>query len=125
MSSRRNVPADKMCGNETSAKREDGTKEEEMLEQDLLESAPWKRIQQNSFTRWANERLKIMHVQIDDLKYDLSDGLRLITLIEVLAQKKLPKPHQNPVYKSQKLENVSLALEFLQNEGIKTVNIGK
>ncbi|XP_017885701.1 filamin-A isoform X4 [Ceratina calcarata] len=105
---------------------EEAAEEEENgmeLEQDLQEDAQWKRIQQNTFTRWANERLKSSNVHINDLECDLSDGLRLVNLIEVLAQKRLPRHNQRPVFRSQKLENVSVALKFLEDEGIRIVNI--
>ncbi|KAK9301495.1 hypothetical protein QLX08_006128 [Tetragonisca angustula] len=114
-----------MCENDKSVKCENAEEEDDdMFEQDLLEDAQWKRTQQNTFTRWANEKLKTVNRQIDDLECDLSDGLLLISLIEVLAQKKLPKHSQKPVFRSQKLENVSVALKFLDDEGIRIVNIG-
>ncbi|XP_071870651.1 filamin A protein cher isoform X5 [Bombus fervidus] len=117
-------PADKMCENDKSVKCENAEEEDDdMFEQDLLEDAQWKRTQQNTFTRWANEKLKTVNRQIDDLECDLSNGLLLISLIEVLAQKKLPKHSQKPVFRSQKLENVSVALKFLDDEGIRIVNI--
>ncbi|KAK9889074.1 hypothetical protein WA026_004346, partial [Henosepilachna vigintioctopunctata] len=93
-------------------------------ERELAEDAQWKKIQQNTFTRWANEHLKTVERHIANLETDLSDGLRLITLIEVLAAKKLPKHNKKPMFRSQKLENVSVALNFLQtDEGIRIVNI--
>lgn len=101
--------------------------EDEMIatERELAEDAKWKRIQQNTFTRWANEHLKCANKTIGDLESDLSDGLRLVTLIEVLSQKKLPKHNKRPNFRSQKLENVSVALKFLDDQGIRIVNIGK
>lgn len=101
--------------------------EDEMVttERDLAEDAQWKKIQQNTFTRWANERLKTVSKHIGNLETDLSDGLHLITLIEVLSGKRLPKHNKKPSFRSQKLENVSVALKFLQDdEGIRIVNIG-
>lgn len=101
---------------------------EEMVatERELAEDAQWKKIQQNTFTRWANEHLKIVDKHIGNLETDLSDGLRLITLIEVLSGQRLPKYNKRPSFRSQKLENVSVALKFLQeDEGIRIVNIGK
>ncbi|XP_060516412.1 filamin-A isoform X2 [Cylas formicarius] len=93
-------------------------------ERELAEDAQWKKIQQNTFTRWANEHLKQVSKHIGNLETDLSDGLRLITLIEVLAHKSLPKHNKKPSFRSQKLENVSVALNFLQeDEGIKIINI--
>ncbi|XP_039299021.1 filamin-A isoform X2 [Nilaparvata lugens] len=92
-------------------------------ERELAEDAQWKRIQQNTFTRWANEHLKTADKHISNLETDLSDGLRLITLLEVLSGKRLPKHNKRPTFRSQKLENVSVALLFLENEAIKIVNI--
>ncbi|XP_078533934.1 filamin-C isoform X4 [Lissotriton helveticus] len=93
-------------------------------EKDLAEDAPWKKIQQNTFTRWCNEHLKCMHKHIGDLQRDLADGLKLIALLEVLSQKKMyRKYHQRPNFRQMKLENVSVALEFLDREHIKLVSI--
>lgn len=100
--------------------------EPDEMERDLAEDAVWKRIQQNTFTRWANEHLKTVNKNITNLEGDLSDGLRLIALVEVLSGRRLPKHNKRPNFRSQKLENVSVALQFLElDEGIKIVNIGK
>lgn len=105
----------------------DGSQEDDMgaAERDLAEDARWKLIQQNTFTRWANEHLKTVNKNIGNLETDLSDGLRLITLIQVLSGKQLPKHNKRPTFRSQKLENVSVALKFLDDENIKLVNIGE
>ncbi|XP_076028123.1 filamin B a isoform X2 [Genypterus blacodes] len=93
-------------------------------EKDLADDAPWKKIQQNTFTRWTNEHLKCVNKRIADLQLDLGDGLRLIALLEVLSQKKMyRKYHQRPNFRQMKLENVSVALEFLDKENIKLVSI--
>ncbi|XP_062400673.1 filamin-B [Sardina pilchardus] len=93
-------------------------------EKDLAEDAPWKKIQQNTFTRWCNEHLKCVNKRIGDLQIDLSDGLRLIALLEVLSQKKMyRKYHPRPTFRQMKLENVSVALEFLDRENIRLVSI--
>uniref|UniRef100_A0A3Q2PCJ9 Filamin C n=1 Tax=Fundulus heteroclitus TaxID=8078 RepID=A0A3Q2PCJ9_FUNHE len=100
--------------------------EEEMpaTEKDLAEDAPWKKIQQNTFTRWCNEHLKVLNRRIADLQKDLSDGLKLIGLLEVLSQKKMyRKYHLRPNFRQMKLENVSVALEFLEREHIRLVSI--
>uniref|UniRef100_W5NEM8 Filamin A n=1 Tax=Lepisosteus oculatus TaxID=7918 RepID=W5NEM8_LEPOC len=93
-------------------------------EKDLAEDAPWKKIQQNTFTRWCNEHLKCVNKRIANLQTDLSDGLRLIGLLEVLSQKKMfRKYNQRPTFRQMQLENVSVALEFLDKENIKLVSI--
>ncbi|XP_070349739.1 filamin-B isoform X4 [Equus asinus] len=95
-----------------------------VTEKDLAEDAPWKKIQQNTFTRWCNEHLKCVNKRIGNLQTDLSDGLRLIALLEVLSQKRMyRKYHQRPTFRQMQLENVSVALEFLDRENIKLVSI--
>ena len=97
-----------------------------VTEKDLAEDAPWKKIQQNTFTRWSNEHLKCVNKRIGNLQTDLSDGLRLIALLEVLSQKRMyRKYHQRPTFRQMQLENVSVALEFLERENIKLVSIGE
>ncbi|CAF5140999.1 unnamed protein product [Rotaria magnacalcarata] len=97
---------------------------DEDMQRELADDAPWKRIQQNTFTRWANEHLKLVNRHCDDLQTEFGDGLNLIALIEVLSQKKVPRYTKRPNFRSQKLENVSVVLDFLENtERIRLVNI--
>ncbi|KAG7221104.1 hypothetical protein INR49_017545 [Caranx melampygus] len=103
---------------------EDEDDEMPATEKDLAEDAPWKKIQQNTFTRWCNEHLKCVNKTVTDLQKDFSDGLKLISLLEVLSQKKMyRKHHTRPNFRQMKLENVSVALEFLDREHIKLVSI--
>ena len=102
--------------------------EEEMpaTERELAEDAQWKLIQKNTFTRWANEHLKVVNKNINDLETDLSDGLRLLALVEVLSGHKFKKFNRRPNFRTQKLENVTVTLKFLEEgENIRIVNIGK
>ncbi|KAJ3597175.1 hypothetical protein NHX12_003575 [Muraenolepis orangiensis] len=93
-------------------------------EKDLAEDAPWKKIQQNTFTRWCNEHLKCVNKNITDLQRDFGDGLKLVSLLEVLSQKRMYRKHHiRPNFRQMKLENVSVALEFLDREHIKLVSI--
>jgi len=107
--------------------RQEELDEEEMAayERELAEDAQWKRIQKNTFTRWANEHLKVANREINNLETDLSNGLNLIKLIEVLSGKELPRHNKKPNFRSQQLENVSVALDFLARQNIRIVNIGK
>ena len=101
--------------------------EDEMpaTERELAEDAQWKVIQKNTFTRWTNEHLKQANKSIASLETDLSDGLRLCALIQVLSGKTFKRLNKRPNFRSQKLENVTTALKFLEeDEGIKIVNIG-
>ncbi|TRY85907.1 hypothetical protein DNTS_011928 [Danionella cerebrum] len=103
---------------------DEGEEEMPATEKDLAEDAPWKKIQQNTFTRWCNEHLKCVNKGISDLQKDLGDGLKLISLLEVLSQKRMYRKHNvRPNFRQMKLENVSVALEFLDRERIKLVSI--
>ena len=96
-----------------------------MTSSDKHLDAEWKRIQKKTFTRWCNEHLKAQKMFVEDLSSDLSDGVRLIVLIEVLAHKMLGRYNKRPRVYAQKMENVQLALDFLtKKERIRLVNIG-
>lgn len=96
-----------------------------MAERELAEDAEWKLIQKNTFTRWANEHLKPKNVTVDDLQFDLADGLRLIALVESLSGQQFKHVNRKPSFRTQKLENVTMVLRFLEeNEGLRLVNIG-
>lgn len=100
--------------------------DDDWLNADLADDAIWKRIQQNTFTRWANEHLKTVNKYIACLDADLSDGIRLLSLVEVLSGKKLPRYNAKPTMKAQRLNNVDTALRFLTDvEKVKLVNICK
>ncbi|VUZ47652.1 unnamed protein product [Hymenolepis diminuta] len=104
-----------------------GSDEEEEMpqaERDLAEDAQWKIFQKNTFTRWANEHLKQAKTSVDDIQTDFSDGLKLIRLVEVLSGKKFAHVNKRPTFRTQKLENVTMVLKFLEDdEGLKLVNI--
>lgn len=116
-----------MVINEKSIRRKSNVNaegEEEDFLQDLADDAIWKRIQLNTFTRWANEHLKTVNKYVACLESDMSDGIRLLSLVEVLSGKKLPRYNARPTMKAQKLNNVDTALKFLCDvEKIKLVNI--
>jgi len=99
--------------------------EEDMpaTERELAADATWKKIQKNTFTRWCNEHLKCVNKRIATLETDLGDGLRLIALLEVLSQKKCGRFNRRPNFRQMKMENVTVALDFIESERIKLVSI--
>ena len=65
-------------------------------------------------------------LKIDELTKDLSDGVKLIVLLELLSQKKLGRYNKRPRVHAQKMENVQLCLDFItKKERIRLVNIGQ
>ena len=63
-------------------------------------------------------------LKISDLADGLSDGVMLVNLLEIISAKRFPRYNKNTKFQSQKLENVSVSLKFLKDEGIKLVAIG-
>ena len=63
-----------------------GTLNENALKE--RDSESWKEIQQNTYKRWINVKLKPLNMSVDNLEKDLANGLNLIALIEVLSGKK-------------------------------------
>ena len=62
-------------------------------------------------------------MKIEDLEVDLSDGIALINLLEILSSKSLGKYNAKPKLRVQKIENAQFALKFLAQEGVKLVGI--
>jgi len=94
------------------------------------EKGDWKQIQQRTFTNWFNDRLrgnlKVAKRQADNVQTDLQDGILLVELLNILAKpRKIPRYNKNPKNKVQCMENLNCALNFIEKEGIKLVNIGK
>jgi len=90
----------------------------------------WKQIQQRTFTNWFNDRLrgnlKVAKRQAEDIQTDLQDGILLIDLLNILAKpRKIQRYNKNPKNKVHCMENLNSALNFIEKEGIKLVNIGK
>lgn len=84
----------------------------------------WADIQQKTFTRWVNLYLKERGMHVNDLEQDLKNGVLLVNLLEIISSKSLGRINQHPRVPAQKLENVSIALKFIADEGLKLVNIG-
>lgn len=87
----------------------------------------WVVIQKNTFTNWINEQLKNEGCEVEDVRTDFTDGVKLIKLINK-CQAPNPKIKRryfkNPINQHQCLENISMALNAITDEGIKLVNIG-
>ncbi|CAD6582316.1 MAG: hypothetical protein CYPHOPRED_001893 [Cyphobasidiales sp. Tagirdzhanova-0007] len=59
-----------------------------------------------------------------DLGEDLSDGVRLCQLMEIMSQTSLGRYNLNPRMRVQKAENVNRALQFIKGSGVVLTNIG-
>lgn len=81
-------------------------------------------MQQKTFTKWLNDKLKIRQLFIDDLVVDLSDGVILIHLLEILSNESLGRYASRPKLRVQKFENVNKSLDYIKGRGIQMTNIG-
>ncbi|CAG8832322.1 19947_t:CDS:2, partial [Racocetra persica] len=61
---------------------------------------------------------------ITDLTQAMSDGVRLIQLLEIIGDYSFSKYNKNPKLRIQKVENVNKALEFIKHRGVPLTNIG-
>eukprot|EP01133_Synstelium_polycarpum_P011983 gene11983-13990_t len=76
--------------------------------------ANWENIQVDSFTGWINQQLYDRNLVIKDLVSDFCDGVMLINLIEVLSGKKVPRYVRSPKFLQHKIDNVLIALAFME-----------
>ncbi|RMX79109.1 hypothetical protein D0869_08544 [Hortaea werneckii] len=61
---------------------------------------------------------------INDIVTDLSDGVILIHLLEILSQESLGRYAARPKLRVQRFENVNIALDFIKSRKIQLTNIG-
>ncbi|KFM78701.1 Utrophin, partial [Stegodyphus mimosarum] len=79
-------------------------------------------VQKKTFTKWINSQLgKGNHPLVKDLFFDLRDGTRLLSLLEVLCGIELRR--EKGRLRVHHLNNVGLALKVLKDNNVKLVNI--
>ncbi len=91
----------------------------------------WKKVQENTFTKWANSCLK-GHLtsnqnRIQDLSTDLKDGILLAEILENVSKKRIRyvRNKKQLKFKPQIMENVGASFKFMEENEIKLVNIGE
>jgi Calponin homology (CH) domain len=89
----------------------------------LLESR-WIAVQEKTFTKWLNTKIAARDLHIADLVGDLSDGVILIHLLELLGNESLGRYAARPKLRVQRFENVNTALAYVRGKGITMTNIG-
>ncbi|KAF8810979.1 actinin-like protein [Phlegmacium glaucopus] len=81
--------------------------------------------QERTFCKWLNTKLEANDIPpMSSLVKDLSNGVRLIQLMEIMGGISLGRYNKNPRMRVQKAENVNMALEFITSRGVKLTNIG-
>ncbi|XP_063241315.1 dystrophin, isoforms A/C/F/G/H-like [Bacillus rossius redtenbacheri] len=79
-------------------------------------------VQKKTFAKWINSQLlKISHPPVEDLFADLQDGNKLLALLEVLTGKQYKR--EKGKMRVHHLNNVNKALQILEQNNVKLVNI--
>lgn len=78
-------------------------------------SNDWEIVQEKAFTAWVNGVLAKINEHIEDITVDFSDGIRLTEFLELLSGKKIAKKPEEPKSRIHKINNVFLALQFLES----------
>ncbi len=71
-----------------------------------------------------NNKIAARNVAVQSLVTDLSDGIILIHLLEVLSNESLGRYASIPKLRVQRFENVNKSLEYIKSRGIQMTNIG-
>eukprot|EP01120_Amphizonella_sp_Union-15-10_P001807 TRINITY_DN1194_c0_g1_i1.p1 TRINITY_DN1194_c0_g1~~TRINITY_DN1194_c0_g1_i1.p1 ORF type:complete len:462 (-),score=140.78 TRINITY_DN1194_c0_g1_i1:77-1387(-) len=85
-----------------------------------LKDKAWEEVQKKAFTHWVNTLLEKRAMKIQNsLSEDFADGITIIAFLEVLLGKKLDKKYNpNPKMRPIVIENTSLAIKFLLDNGL-------
>ncbi|KAI9712880.1 MAG: hypothetical protein M1812_006749 [Candelaria pacifica] len=89
-----------------------------------LSEQQWVTVQQKTFTKWLNTKIKARDIAVNDLVKDLSDGVILIHLLEILGNESLGRYASKPKLRVQRFENANKSLDFITSRGIHMTNIG-
>jgi hypothetical protein len=86
----------------------------------------WVQVQHRSFMAWVNNQLKNIDdfQKIEDLPGGLQTGENLVALVEILSGKKAKYAiKKKPTMRIQKIQNAKIALDIVDSEKIKLINI--
>src|SRR6266516_1720963 len=77
-----------------------------------------------NFNSRLNTKISARDLVVHDIVKDLSDGVILIHLLEVLGNESLGRYAAKPKLRVQRFENANKALDFIKSRGIQMTNIG-
>jgi cortexillin 1/2 len=94
----------------------------------LLQDKGWVSVQIKAFTAWVNQTIahRSSLGTITDLSKDFRDGVILVNFFELLAGKKMrDRWTQKPKHRIEQIQNIHLALLFMEKEmQVKNPGIG-
>lgn len=93
-----------------------------------LKERGWENVQIKAFTQWLNQYLNKRDLEVKEIKSDLNDGVKLLNFLELLSGKKVSARYdRNPPSRIQKIQNLHIALNFLEKDldfNVKVVGVG-
>uniref|UniRef100_UPI00358E4893 alpha-actinin-1-like n=1 Tax=Myxine glutinosa TaxID=7769 RepID=UPI00358E4893 len=92
-------------------------------DRDMLLDPAWAEQQRKTFTAWCNSHLRKAVTQIENIDDDFRNGLKLMSLLEVISGEWLPKRERGNM-RVHKISNVNKALDFIAGKGVKLASIG-
>lgn len=96
-------------------------KEREMADQAFGWDTAREGVQKKTFTKWVNTHLRKAGTSVDDLFLDLRDGEKLLQLLEVLRETRLPR--QKGKMAEHHMANLNTVLDFLDKDGVYLMNM--
>jgi len=83
----------------------------------------WEKQQQKAFTAWVNSQLRKRKIKVTDVEKELSDGVVLTNLMEVVAGVDLKKCGKGKM-RIHKIQNLNAVLSFIESKNVKLIGIG-
>mmetsp|Transcript_16194 Transcript_16194/g.49479 ORF Transcript_16194/g.49479 Transcript_16194/m.49479 type:complete len:864 (-) Transcript_16194:853-3444(-) len=88
----------------------------------------WVELQKKTFTRWCNSYLAERGLEIKDLFEDISDGILMLNLLEIIGKESVlavcnRKYNKKPKMRIHRIENCNLIFEYVHAREVQTVNI--
>lgn len=89
------------------------------VEEDIKDKA-WEEVQKTAFTYWVNSYLDKRGKKIQtSLQEDFSDGITIVDFVEPLVDAKIKEKYaKQPKTRINRIENSSIALKFLKENGV-------
>lgn len=64
------------------------------------------------FVNWVNMKLKTVGMEIQSVRTDFSDGIKLVAFLEALSGRKAPRKLMEPKNEIYRLQNISVAIDM-------------
>ena len=78
----------------------------------------WEETQIKVFSRWGAKNLMERNISFESLRTEFEDGVKLLNLLEIIGKEQISNGrwHKAPKNRYQMLENVNMALDYVQKE---------